>query len=60
MSVPRWAAPSAPAQLALFPELRYKGWKRRLLPWIHEILDGIDFEIALDPFSGSNATCLMR
>ena len=31
------------------------GSKRRLLPWIHSVLDGLDFETALDPFSGSNA-----
>lgn len=47
--------PDALAQIALFPELRYMGSKRRLLPWIHEVLDTLDFETALDPFSGSNA-----
>lgn len=29
------------------------GSKRRLLPWIHEILSALDFETALDPFFGS-------
>jgi adenine-specific DNA-methyltransferase len=42
-------------RLALFPELRYMGSKRRLLPWIREVLDKLDFETVLDPFSGSNA-----
>ena len=31
------------------------GSKRRLLPWIHEVIGNLDFETALDPFSGSNA-----
>ena len=31
------------------------GSKRRLLPWIHNVLSGLDFETALDPFSGSGA-----
>ncbi|NCC23398.1 MAG: DNA methyltransferase [Alphaproteobacteria bacterium] len=35
------------------------GSKRRLLPWIHEILDALDFETALDPFSGSNAVAYL-
>lgn len=42
-------------QMAHFPELRYMGSKRRLLPWIHSVLETLDFETALDPFSGSNA-----
>ena len=44
-----------PAQAARFPELRYMGSKARLLPWIHEALSGLDFETAVDPFSGSGA-----
>lgn len=42
-----------------FPELRYMGSKYRLLPWIHEILNGLDFETAIDPFSGSNAVAYL-
>lgn len=42
-----------PAQALMYPELRYMGSKKRLLPWIHQVLDGLDFESALDPFSGS-------
>ena len=37
-------------QINLFPEIRYMGSKRRLLPWIHSVLEGLDFETALDPF----------
>lgn len=36
-----------------YPELRYMGSKRRLLPWIHDVLAPLDFEAALDPFCGS-------
>jgi DNA adenine methylase/adenine-specific DNA-methyltransferase len=47
-------APSAmPSQAARYPELRYMGSKKRLLPWIHEVFDGLDFETALDPFAGT-------
>ena len=36
-----------------YPELRYMGSKRRLLPWIHDVLAPLNFESALDPFCGS-------
>ena len=29
------------------------GSKNRLLPWLHQVLEPLDFESALDPFSGS-------
>ena len=58
--------PPAPAdhaspldRISLFPELRYMGSKRRLLPWIHSVLDTLDFETALDPFSGSTAVAYL-
>ena len=35
------------------------GSKRRLLPWIHGILEGLDFETALDPFSGSGSVAYL-
>ncbi len=44
-----------PLQAARFPEWRYMGSKRRLLPWIHGVLAGLDFETALDLFSGSGS-----
>ena len=46
-------------QINLFPEIRYMGSKRRLLPWIHDILEDLDFETALDPFSGSGAVAYL-
>jgi len=36
-----------------YPELRYMGSKKRLLPWIHSVLQTQDFESAMDPFSGT-------
>lgn len=47
--------PSAILQTGAFPELRYMGSKRRLLPWIHGVLNALDFETGMDPFSGSTA-----
>jgi len=38
---------------AAFPMLRYMGSKARLVPWIHDVLAGLDFATALDAFSGS-------
>ena len=35
------------------------GSKRRLLPWIHEVLREIDFDTALDPFSGSGCVAYL-
>ena len=31
------------------------GSKKRLLPWIHQILEELDFESAIDPFSGTGS-----
>jgi adenine-specific DNA-methyltransferase len=42
-----------PDQMGNFPRFRYMGSKFRLLPWIHDTLQGLDFETATDAFSGS-------
>lgn len=42
-----------PARVKEFPEFRYMGSKHRLLPWVHSVLDTLDFETAADPFVGS-------
>lgn len=42
-----------PPQVLRYPQLRYMGSKSRLLPWIHEVLSSLDFDHALDAFSGS-------
>ena len=36
-----------------YPMMRYMGSKFRLLPWIHNIVNEIDFDSVLDGFSGS-------
>lgn len=36
-----------------FPRFRYMGSKFRLLPWIHDTFQTLDFESATDAFSGS-------
>jgi len=46
-------------QVSLFPEIRYMGSKKRLLPWIHSVLGTLDFETALDPFSGSTSVAYL-
>lgn len=42
-----------PTRVARYPQLRFMGSKHRLLPWIHEVLTQLEFDSALDAFSGS-------
>jgi DNA adenine methylase/adenine-specific DNA-methyltransferase len=42
-----------PSQFQNFPRFRYMGSKFRLLDWLHCTLDGLEFESAVDAFSGS-------
>ena len=42
-----------PEQMRNFPRFRYMGSKFRLLPWIHDTLQELDFETVTDAFSGS-------
>jgi DNA adenine methylase/adenine-specific DNA-methyltransferase len=48
-----------PSRASEYPELRYMGSKRRLLPWIHGVLYSLDFESAADPFVGSGCVAYM-
>jgi adenine-specific DNA-methyltransferase len=48
-----------PEQAREYPELRYMGSKHRLLPWIHGVLRGLDFETAADPFAGSGSVAYL-
>src|SRR3954451_23187780 len=48
-----------PARVADYPELRYMGSKRRLLPWIHGILRTLPFDTAADPFVGSGCVAYL-
>lgn len=36
-----------------YPKLRFMGSKFRLLPWMHSVLKDLEFETAIDAFSGS-------
>ena len=49
-SVPSFPLPERVAQ---YPAFRYMGSKRRLLAPIHDLLRGLNFETAADPFCGS-------
>jgi adenine-specific DNA-methyltransferase len=40
-------------RMAGFPTIRYMGSKDKLVPWIYEVLNGMDFKTALDAFAGS-------
>lgn len=42
-----------PNEMGNFPRFRYMGSKFRLLPWIHDTFQELDFETATDAFSGS-------
>jgi adenine-specific DNA-methyltransferase len=42
-----------PERSAHYPKLRYMGSKSRLLPWIFTVLSELEFDTALDAFSGS-------
>lgn len=48
-----------PERVHAYPEFRYMGAKRRLLPWIHEVLSGFDFDTAVDPFCGSGCVAYL-
>lgn len=48
-----------PAGVRRLPQLRYMGSKYRLLPWIHDVLQTLDFETALDPFTGSGCVAYL-
>ena len=53
------ATAALPPRAAAYPELRYMGSKQRLLPWIHSVLAGLDFESAADPFAGSGCVAYL-
>jgi adenine-specific DNA-methyltransferase len=48
-----------PDRVKEYPELRYMGSKRRLLPWIHTLFQTLDFETAADPFVGSGCVAYL-
>lgn len=50
---PLLLTPEFPERASRFPMIRFMGSKHRLLPWLYEILSGLDFQTSLDAFSGS-------
>jgi adenine-specific DNA-methyltransferase len=46
---------SFPERAKLYPRLRYMGSKNKLLPWIWETAVGLEFDSALDLFSGAGS-----
>jgi DNA adenine methylase/adenine-specific DNA-methyltransferase len=44
---------------AAFPKLRFMGSKVRLLPWLHEAFHRLEFDTALDAFSGSGSVAYL-
>jgi adenine-specific DNA-methyltransferase len=48
-----------PPRVRAYPQLRYMGSKARLLPWIHQVLAGLQFETAIDAFSGSGCVAYL-
>jgi adenine-specific DNA-methyltransferase len=42
-----------PGRVKKYPQFRFMGSKHRLLPWIHEVLCQVEFDTALDAFSGT-------
>lgn len=48
-----------PVQMESFPRFRYMGSKFRLLDWIHSTLRELEFESAVDAFSGSGTVSYM-
>jgi adenine-specific DNA-methyltransferase len=41
------------AQVARYPRLRYMGSKYQVIPYLVDVFAGLDFDTAIDPFSGS-------
>ncbi len=48
-----------PSRVRAYPQLRFMGSKHRLLPWLHEILSQVEFDSALDAFSGSGCVAYL-
>lgn len=46
-------------QARLFPQLRFMGSKFRLLPWLHDTFHRLEFDTALDAFSGAGSVAYL-
>lgn len=57
--IPLWHTTRFPELARSYPQLRFMGSKHRLLPWIHEVLSGLEFRTALDAFAGSGCVAYL-
>ncbi len=48
-----------PEEALKYPHFRFMGSKHRLLRWIHEVLEPLEFSTALDLFSGSGCVAYL-
>lgn len=53
LAFPLLLEPKAMDRMEAFPLMRYMGSKYKLIPWLHETLSDLEFNTALDAFSGS-------
>ncbi len=53
LSLPLLIEPNAMDRMESFPLMRYMGSKYKLVPWLHETFKDLEFDSALDAFSGS-------
>lgn len=59
-NLPLWGFSGGALEVALrYPPFRLMGSKHRLLPWIYEVLSGLNFRTALDAFSGSGCVAYL-
>src|ERR1700687_47668 len=48
-----------PSRAREYPKLRFMGSKHRLLPWLHEVFSRVEFDTALDAFSGTGCVAYL-
>ncbi|MGD1046595.1 MAG: DNA adenine methylase [Bacteroidota bacterium] len=53
LSVSRKKVITPPRDLKTFPTTRYQGSKRKILPWIYEVVNSLSFKTVLDVFGGT-------
>lgn len=57
--IPSLQEPSNLNRIDSYPLLRYMGSKYKLIPWIQETFDSLDFDSAFDAFSGSGVVSFL-
>lgn len=53
LTIPQLIKPTATERMEIYPLMRYMGSKYKLIPWFHHTLSSMEFDSALDAFSGS-------